>query len=465
MNQALLALGILGVFAICVILIFITLNDELHKDNISDALKKIILNYLQLITFAAALPMQWPGELRAIFLFFDALGSGGKHMVNPDCNLSDREAAQVFYMKQIAFSLVPVIVVLTSFVFWHTVACLKPRRKSKQTSTKVASKSSKKRRMSANNGYAASTFDKTILTVVLLNFLFYPSLVTSILSMFSCVNVGQEDKSFLMADLQEPCFSGRHESYVIALGLPQIFIYMVGFPLMSILVVGRNRKHLDKPSFKFRYAMLYLGYRNERWWWEIMTVLRKIATVLISVFGVMLGPDLQCFLVLAVVFVSLFAHLLAKPFDVGIQRHKILHAMELGSLCVCWATFWAGLIFFLGKERLKEEKVLLQTISMIVVSLNLGVLILMVVTFVKEARTDKKHRVRRMSELKDAVKLSLSFQRHDANELRMWSTGEPQAEAQSGKKEKAKAQSLKAASGANINTTNGNKGNSDSDWL
>ena len=33
------------------------------------------------------------------------------------------------------------------------------------------------------------------------------------------------------------------------------------------------------------------------------------------------------------------------------------------------------------------------------------------------------------------------------------------------KKEKAKAQSLKAASGANINTTNGNKGNSDSDWL
>jgi len=41
MNQTLLALGILGVLMICAILVFVTLNDENHKDNISDALKKM----------------------------------------------------------------------------------------------------------------------------------------------------------------------------------------------------------------------------------------------------------------------------------------------------------------------------------------------------------------------------------------------------------------------------------------
>lgn len=409
--------------------------------------------------------MRWTDELRAVFLFFDALSSGGKHMVNPDCNLSDHQAAEIFYMKQVAFALVPPIIAIVSYVFWHVVAYIKPRKASKQNSTKVASKSSSnKRKTSVNNGYAASVADKTVLTSVLLNFVFYPTLVTSILSIFSCVTVGTEEQ-YLMADLQESCFMGRHKTYVIALGLPQIILYMIGLPLISTLVVGRNHKNLNKPSFKFRYAMLYLGYREERWWWEIMTVLRKIATVLISVFGIMLGPDLQCFLVLAVVFAAMFAHLLAKPFDTRIQRHRILHTTELASLCTCWVTFWAGLIFFLGKEKLKDEKTLLQTISVIVVVLNLGVFIVMVSMFLKETRVDQKNRVRRMSHLQDAVKLSLSFRSKSSNELRMWSAGKPKTEVVQTEKEKEKEKEKTTAPSSGAAADRNSKNAPVSDWL
>jgi len=370
-------------------------------------------------------------------------------MVNPDCSLSGHEAAEVFYLKQVVYALVPPVIMILSYIFWHSVACIKKSKSRKHSSTKVASKSSSKnRRTSKYNPYAATATDKIILTFVLLNFMLYPSLITSVLSMFNCMSIGE--RQFLLADLQEECFTNRHMYNILALGLPQILIYIIGFPLMSILIVGCNQKHVGTPSFKFRYAMLYLGYRDERWWWEIMTVLRKVATVLISVFGILLGPDLQCFLVLAVVFAALFVHLLSKPFDVNTPRHRLLHNMEMWSLCICWLTFWAGLIFFLGKGKIRDE--LLRSTSVIVVGLNVLALLFMVLIYVKESKVDQKNRVQRMSHLKDVAKLTTSFHSKSSGNLRLWSTADVKSE-------------VKTTEAPELNFSRQSKNEQVSDWL
>ena len=75
-----------------------------------------------------------------------------------------------------------------------------------------------------------------------------------------------------------------------------------------------------------RYGLLYLGYRENREWWEAMIAARKVFIVGIGTFGTALGlVDLQAFMALLVVFFSIIVHLSFKPFDVGKAKYQLLH--------------------------------------------------------------------------------------------------------------------------------------------
>ena len=79
--------------------------------------------------------------------------------------------------------------------------------------------------------------DFTILSIVLMLFLFYPTLVKLTLSMLKCPSIGHEGKMYLMADLQEPCFTGQHQVYMYLLTIPQLLVYVLGLPLMAALLI------------------------------------------------------------------------------------------------------------------------------------------------------------------------------------------------------------------------------------
>lgn len=120
--------------------------------------------------------------------------------------------------------------------------------------------------------------------------------------------------------------------------------------------------------------------------------------VLISVYGSFLGPDLQCFMALALVFVSIAAHLGGKPYDNNIKRHRILDKLEVISLCVSWATFWSGLLFFLGKDgRLEEDSVILVFVSIVILGINVITLVYAMYHFGLEYMEDNRIRKSRLS--------------------------------------------------------------------
>ena len=68
--------------------------------------------------------------------------------------------------------------------------------------------------------------DYTILSIVLLFFLCYPTIVKASFSMLRCPWVG--DQMYLMADMQEICFDGEHLTHLLMLTIPQIILYIVG---------------------------------------------------------------------------------------------------------------------------------------------------------------------------------------------------------------------------------------------
>ena len=84
--------------------------------------------------------------------------------------------------------------------------------------------------------------------------------------------------------------------------MPQVLLYVVGLPLGALLVLFRHRRDLHDTHTQFRWGILYAGYRDELYWWEITIVIRKITMVMVGgVFASRLGPDMQIYLSLALV--------------------------------------------------------------------------------------------------------------------------------------------------------------------
>ena len=192
------------------------------KDEASDAIKKILLNFLQIVSLAGGLPLQWPEELEALFSFFASMSSAGGTLLIPDCEFTHLPASDAFYAKQTVFIFVVPIIVLVCLLSWSLVWCTCRRscRKCPQKFDNI-------------KNYA-------ILSVVLMLFLVYPMLVKLCLSMLKCPVIGKQ--RYLMADLQEECFVGRHWIYTWMLTIPQIVLVVFGLPLMGLVLMLRSSK-------------------------------------------------------------------------------------------------------------------------------------------------------------------------------------------------------------------------------
>ena len=135
------------------------------------------VNFLQMISLAGGLPLEWPVAVETMFDYFATLSSAGTTLMIPDCELTNLRTADAFYMKQTAYIFsVPIIVVMCIFV-WMLLGCC-CRKRCKLTADKKK--------------------DYTILSIVLMLFLCYPMLVKLTLSMLKCPLVGSTP--YLMAE-------------------------------------------------------------------------------------------------------------------------------------------------------------------------------------------------------------------------------------------------------------------------
>jgi len=199
-------------------------------------------------------------------------------------------------------------------------------------------------------------------SVAVLLFLLQTSLVERCAMIFSCVKLGRGDTDlFMTADLSVRCWewSGRHGLYIFALGLPLLILYVVGFPvgvwkfLMSaknqpkVLAIAQtattsvlsgpqaeNALPAHTQTFADNYGFLFLGYKSEIAYWEVVVMLRKIA---ISLIGVIVAVDfrLQGMSGMLVVIFALYAQLRYSPF--------VQADLKFLSLCSSMSTFYFGI--------------------------------------------------------------------------------------------------------------------------
>ena len=404
MTFFLLILALLSLLMIIVVLVLNAMADA-AKDLASDALQKIIVNYLQAAAIALSFPLQWPEMLVTFFNMQGAISTVGEFIVNPDCQLSWMTPASIFYVKLAAFACLPFAMILVSYIWWRVVAhCIRKvpwSTASEETEAAAAGPSStppgpsngatneggnvegplpssgaaddssaggegeagsneggnesESESESESEGAAVSIDpdpkDQFILSCVILLYLLYPTLCKQVFRLFTCVDIG--NKWYLSADLQVECFLGKHLTMVLLLGVPQLLVYIVGLPLLGFSIMYFSGEHRKHPKMKYRFGVLYAGYRPEMLYWEVFVALRKVLVSALVVLVSEIGVSMQIHLGMFVLMFALVAHLFAKPF---VTKWALLDVFETGSLVICWLTLWSGIVYIQNDPAHEESR-------------------------------------------------------------------------------------------------------------
>lgn len=74
-------------------------------------------------------------------------------------------------------------------------------------------------------------------------------------------------------------FSRRLVLYV---GIPGLLLWCAGVPALFLGALWRERKRLGQEEVRVYLGFLYLGYKQQYYYWEVIVILRKFAVVAIT---------------------------------------------------------------------------------------------------------------------------------------------------------------------------------------
>ena len=286
---AIATLGTLG-------LVKITVFKE-RKANFSDGVKKIALSYLQTVLLAKTMDVPWNKTFRQLFVAQATLTNISKAFFSLGCVLNT-SAWNVFVVQYVSILCLPLFIAPLTYL--GVKAC------------------------SGGN-------DEVVSAIVLLFYLMYPTMLTYFTDLISCTEfIGKEQ--YLKLDPEVVCWKGEHLMMFCTGGLLLLLAYIVGLPLASLHFLKKS--DLSLPGNQLRYGMLFDGYNEKYWWWEITVICRKVFIIIIGTFV----KDTQQILCVLFVLASLiFSTAYCQPF----LSNKLLY-LELGSLALSFVTFWVG---------------------------------------------------------------------------------------------------------------------------
>lgn len=69
---------------------------------------------------------------------------------------------------------------------------------------------------------------------------------------------------------------------MLYVGIPGLLLWCVGVPVLFLGVLWRERLKLHQEDVRAYLGFLYIGYRQEHYYWEVMVILRKFAVVAVT---------------------------------------------------------------------------------------------------------------------------------------------------------------------------------------
>eukprot|EP00347_Sterkiella_histriomuscorum_P016984 403351103 len=317
---------------VALIAVMIYLNQRTTKESELNVLLRIITNYFQIMTTAAAFDLEWPMPLKMFFQPFSFIGDTFEGFINLDCFLysigfyaTDKENQKEnhnYKTKAIFISLIPIFVLV---VYVTTFLMINIIRKRDREYIK----------------------NHIILSSVVTLFTLHPTLTKFLFGLFNCLEL-DSGEYWLRNDLQIRCWSDTHLKLALGTGLPAILIWVVGLPVLMLVILKRNQKDLDQESMLKRYKMIYQGFQRKYFFWEYINTFRKVMLIVINVF---LSIYINVFKVLLSLMVLVFLQQFQKrilPF-----KSEMINLIEQREYMATCSLFMGSLFFYLSQENSK----------------------------------------------------------------------------------------------------------------
>ena len=284
---------------------------------------RILFNYLQMTTLIQQVPIAWPSVLKqslstnvnfsfskGVALSYDCFFQMGKAITS---------IPEVF-LRTLLTVLTPFAFVFLSLLFW--ILWFKLRGKS----------------ISNNKNFS----NQVITTILVICFNLQPNVLTSCFELFQCVNLYRDDTpiTFLIMDYDIQCWTSEHMSMVYFIGIPGVLFWGLGLPIFTYYVLRTNIDKLETVEFKMRYSFLYVGYKQDRCFWELIIMLRKLLMVCIIVFAGNYSVNLQLYLCVILSSLSFIAQKYNMPYS-----DENLNDLEVVSLISACMINYCGLYF------------------------------------------------------------------------------------------------------------------------
>ena len=367
-------------------------SDGSVADSTDTTTRRTIVTHLQCLGLVQALSVSWPESVVSMFDLFNSVGSFDSHIASIECSsqesiqvagggewapvIVEAEHAQMLYAGAVLMFFLPLLVILLNWLYWvqlaprfaifrckrnlrmetssremvveEVVTSVPPTHPKEQGNRRTPPRTrlstwQRSTNLKHENVFTPSPFDVFIMSTTLILYICYPSMARFLFRMLSCRE--SQGLRYLDADMLERCDVGRWSDYVGWVVIPSIILYVIGLPLAAVVYIWKvnGKQEEDAVEFRimqFRVGLLFSGFHENRWWWELMVALRKILIIAIATFGK--GDTLQVHYALG--FLALFAalHIAADPFDS--QQSSVLEILSLTTLC---SLLWTAVFFVL----------------------------------------------------------------------------------------------------------------------
>ena len=322
-------------------------------------LLKVFIKHMQYLIILGSLQVPWPDALVTTFRGMAWMFSSADSslLVPLDCLLSDGGLPKaikrqlVYVTAPIAFTLVTVLVLLLVRVVrrWSASRACTPNCHEQEPQHQP------------EMGTESIAYCMPALVLIVL-FLFHPSLVHVGLTMFACYPldkvpappdapypeyaIANASHGYWVQDMQQACWQGWHKAWAWGLGFPCTLIFCFLVPCGVVVILWCNRLQLKQPGFAGRMGFLYRNYKDSRYYWETWVLAQTVVLVAIAVYSYSLGPYYATLLFTVALLLFVGLQHVQQPYAV-----PQVHELQLASFCCLLATSYMALSLFTAQNQ------------------------------------------------------------------------------------------------------------------
>ena len=321
LNGFLVWLVMILAFAYLLILIITTIRKK--KENQTSILLRIMTNYLQLIAAAYSFNLRFPESFIEIFGSVEILGSSSDAFLSFDWFVEDTEikfftpSTEIFKVFLTIF--LPIALILIFVFIWVLLYLI----------------SSKKFGDLRRN---------VIISIICTMFLLHPNITKQALSLFECIDVGNNDLRVRM-HMDFKWYSSDHMKWIGIVGMPCLIIWVITVPVVAFIILFKNRDHLDDEKIKRYYLILYQGLTKKVFYWEFINTIRKVLLIALNSILSILSVIYRILICIILLITVERLQQKLKPYSQKDNNEIEIKAIIAGTIVLFW-----GLIFEEGAK-------------------------------------------------------------------------------------------------------------------